>query len=225
MLTPLRIIRLAAVLLPLTLTAADVRAEAQPGIDSLQDSRAHTREDFVHGMASMTLAILQDHKKPYSERRMVLRRAFNTVVDIPWIARFVLGRSWSVASDEQRDRYTSLYQTFLTESYVSNFAEDPEKRIKDINILGIQDAPEHGFIVNTNVLLANRDELRVDYRVSDNNDRYKVIDIVIENVSLLNTHRAQFSELASNRGIEGVITSLSHINAGHDRASISVSMK
>lgn len=223
-------IRLPHVLVIMTLLSSsalplsDAFADAAQNVGSLQDSKIHTREEFVGGMASMTLAILQDHKKPFPERKLVLRRAFNTVVDIDWIARFVLGRSWSTASDEQKQRYTDLYRTFLTESYVSNFAENPDKRIKDIKILGIQDDVDNGFRVSTNMLLADREEIRVDYRVSDHEDKYKVIDIIIENVSLLSTHRSQFAELAANRGIEGVISKLDGMNQSSDTASISVPM-
>lgn len=208
----------------LCLPSDNARADAARDVGSLQDAAAHTREEFVHGMAQMTLAILQDTKKPFADRKIVLRNAFGTVVDIDWIARFVLGRAWNTASDAQRQRYTELYHTFLTESYVSNFAEDPDKRIKDIKILGLQDAEDSAFIVNTDMMLADMEDYRVDYRVSDHEGKYKVIDIVIENVSLLATHRSQFGELVASRGIDGLIAKLEAINNRRDH-TISLSMK
>ena len=210
------------VIVMLLLPVVNCRADSTQNVGSLQDTKAHTREEFVNGMASMTLAVLQDHKKTFSERKVLLRQCFNTVVDIDWIAKFVLGRAWNNASEEQKQRYTDLYHTFLTESYVSNFAENPDKRIKDIKILGIQDA-EDGFMVSTDMLLASREELRVDYRVSDHQGKYKVIDIIIENVSLLSTHRAQFGELAANQGINGVITRLELMNGDPEVSALNVS--
>ena len=220
-----RFLMLLTMMIPLLLAVDDCRADGADNVGSLQDAKSHTREEFVHGMASMTLAILQDQKKTYGERKVVLRRAFNNVVDIDWIAKFVLGHAWNSANDVEKQSYTEQYRTFLTESYVSNFAENPDKRIKDIKILGIQDAEDNAFIVNTNMQLADREEIRVDYRVSDHNDKYKVIDIVIENVSLLATHRAQFSELAANRGIDGVIMRLKAMNESPKVDAINVSMQ
>jgi phospholipid transport system substrate-binding protein len=202
------------------LDVGDCRAEFSKEMGSLQDAKNHTREEFVHGMATMTLAVLQDHKKSFPERKVLLRQCFNAVVDIDWIAKFVLGRPWTYASDVQRERYTELYHIFLTESYVSNFAENPEQRIKDIKILGIQDGQDNSFIVNTNMMLANMDEVRVDYRVSDHEGKYKVIDIIIENVSLLATHRSEFGGLAASQGINGVITRLEAITGSHEVAAI-----
>ncbi len=225
MLRPLVALWGLVVLAPLVLVPVEVTAAGAETVGSLQDSKTNTRESFVHGMASMTLAILQDHKKSFRERKIVLRRAFKTVVDIDWIAKFVLGRARNTATDVEKERYVELYHYFLTESYVSNFAENPDKRIKDIKILGIQDAQDNDFIVSTNMLLADMEEIKVDYRVSDHNDKYKIIDIVIENVSLLSTHRSQFGDLAANRGINGVIAKLESINENRKNNGIDISMR
>lgn len=194
-------------------------------IDSLQDAKLHSRVEFVNGMAQMTLAILHDQKKPYRERRLILRRAFNTVVDVDWIARFVLGRAWNHASDEEREKYVDLYRAYLTDTYVSSFGENQEHRIRDIKIVGIQDAEDNDFLVNTFMKLANADDVRVTYRVSDNDGKYKVIDIIIENVSLLNTHRSQFAPLAASQGVDSVITKLKNAVRDYDNAMLKVSMK
>ena len=204
-------------------SASASRADTSDDMGSLQDAKSHTREEFVHSMADTTLSVLQDPKKSFPDRKVLLRQCFMTVVDIDWIAKFTLGRMWNNASDDQKKRYTELYRTFLTESYVSNFAENPDKRIKDIKILGIQDAEDNSFVVNTNVQLADREEVRVDYRVSDRDGKYKVIDIIIENVSLLVTHRNQFGEIAATQGVESVIAKLQALNEG--RGQISISMR
>lgn len=222
-----RIVLCTALLLPVQ-SAVAAETAPQPAaaqtVDSLQDAKKHSRQEFVNGMAQMTLSILQDPKKPYSERRQVLRRAFCTVVDIEWIARFVLGRAWNNATPEEKDKYVDLYRSFLTDTYVSNFGENQEHRIKDIQILGIQDAEDNDFLVNTYMKLANADDVKVVYRVSDHNGKYKVIDIIIENVSLLNTHRSEFAQLAASKGVNAVITQLETMVRDFDHAMLKVSM-
>lgn len=222
-----RIVLCTALLLPVQqATAAETAPQpaAAQTVDSLQDAKKHSRQEFVNGMAQMTLSILQDPKKPYNERRQVLRRAFCTVVDIEWIARFVLGRAWNNATPEEKDKYVDLYRSFLTDTYVSNFGESQEHRIKDIQILGIQDAEDNDFLVNTYMKLANADDVKVVYRVSDHDGKYKVIDIIIENVSLLNTHRSEFAQLAASRGVNAVITQLETMVRDFDHAMLKVSM-
>jgi phospholipid transport system substrate-binding protein len=168
------------------------------------------REAFAKDFAQKVLAVLQDPKNPYDHNKELVRQAFADSVDIDWIARFVLGKNWNAATPEQKQRYTSLYRKYLTESYVSHFADDPNKRIRDIKIFSLNDdkADDSDFTVRTQIMLANFDNLRVNYRVRENNGHYRVLDIIIENVSLITTHRNEFTALAQSSGVEGVIAKL-----------------
>lgn len=166
------------------------------------------KEAFAHDFAQKVLAILQDPKKSYGDRKDILRQAFSNSVDIDWIAKFVLGKTWNAATDEQKMRYTELYRKYLTETYVSNFADNPDRRISDIKIFGINEAEDNDFTVRTEMRLADAENLQVNYLVRENDGRYKVLDITIENVSLIATHRAEFNDLAAAQGIDGVIAKL-----------------
>jgi len=169
----------------------------------------HEREVFAHNFAQTVINILHDPKTAYGNRKDILRRAFSASVDIDWMAKFVLGRAWRDATDEQKEHYTALYRKYLTESYISNFAENPSKSIYDIKIFGVQDGEDKSqFTVNTQIQLMNQANLKVDYLVHEQDSRYKVQDIVIENVSLLTTQRTQFTALAANGGVDSVIKHL-----------------
>ena len=191
------------------LAAAPARAaDAKPAIEQAHEVRLQ----FAHDFADKVLAILQDTRKSFSENRDVLERAFSKSVDINWIARFVLGHSWSAATPEQKEEYTALYRKYLTKSYVSNFAGgNSDRRIRDIKILGVNDEQADIFTVRTQIMLANSDNLKVNYLVHDEGGHYKVLDIIIENVSLIETHRAEFAEMAGKIGVEGVIQKLAHL--------------
>ena len=192
----------------LLLLLSPVSAHADDGAPT----RHSQHEAFAHSFANTVLAIIQDTKKNYAERKEILRTAFAKSVDIDWIAKFVLGKSWASATPEQRDRYTQLYRKFLTETYVSNFAENPDKRIRDIKIDSINGdtevAQEDDFTVRTEMMLASQENLKVSYLVHEEEKHYKVRDIAIENVSLINTHRSEFSHIAANGGVDGVISEL-----------------
>ena len=182
-------------------------------------------EAFAHSFAQTVLAIIQDTKKSYADRKDVLRTAFAKLVDIDWIAKFVLGKQWANATPDQRERYTTLYRKFLTETYVANFAENPDKRIRDIKIdavTGESAEDDSDFTVRTQMMLADMENLRVAYLVREDEGHYKVRDISIENVSLIATHRSEFSALAASHGVEGVIA---HLEAALNKPSdMAVSM-
>lgn len=184
------------------------------------------REDFAHKFADIVLAIISDQKKPYEERKEILERAFSNSVDIDWIAKFVIGKSWNKANDWQREQYTSLYRKFLTRTYVENFAENQDKRISGIKILSVNesDSNKDNFTVATQMKLASQEIMKVNYLVRETDGHYKVLDIAIENVSLIATHRAEFNALAASRGIEGVIGKLEQLLASNNN-EIKLSMK
>jgi phospholipid transport system substrate-binding protein len=166
------------------------------------------KRDFVRHMAQDALSILHDPKKSFSNRKETLENAFITVVDIQWIARFVLGRNWNNATEEQQQRYTSLYRKYLTKAYISTFNEDPKRKIRDIRIISVSDTENEKFSVRTELHLVSKEVVKVDYVVRDKDNRYKVIDIAIQGVSLLNSHREQFTDIASAKGVEAVIGEL-----------------
>lgn len=187
-------------------------ARAETADDKTAPSIVHEQRDaFARSFANTVLAILQDQKKSFGDRKTVLRQAFSKSVDIDWIARFVLGSAWNQANEDQKKRYMSLYRTYLTESYVANFAENPDKRIRDIKIFGVHDGDGDDFTVRTQMMLADMENLSVNYLVWDNNGSYKVRDIAIENVSLITTHRTEFTKLAATKGIDGVIARLEEL--------------
>ncbi|MBY0407132.1 MAG: ABC transporter substrate-binding protein [Rickettsiales bacterium] len=173
-----------------------------------KNETAKAKEAYAKKFANMVLAIIQDPKKDFGDRKTILRDAFSKSVDIDWIARFVLGNGWAHATDEQKEQYTKLYRRYLTETYVSNFAENPDKRIRDIKVYNVNEQNEQDFTVRTEMMLANMDNLRVNYLVNDTDGHYRVRDIAIENVSLINSHRSEFSRLASRLGVQGVIEEL-----------------
>jgi phospholipid transport system substrate-binding protein len=181
------------------------------------------KQDFVNHMAHDAMSILYDPTRPFDERKNTLKNAFNTVVDIDWIARFVLGRNWHKATEEQRSRYKTLYRRYLTKTYVSNFSENPDKKIRDIKVMHIGQTHNEKFAVRTEMLLASGQLLHVDYVVRDRNDRYKVIDIAIEGISLLTSHRTTFNQIIAEEGVAGVIKALEKWNDNPSYAMATIS--
>lgn len=192
-----------------------------PNKEELTDKRT----SFANNFANIVLAVISDHKKSYEARKENLANAFSKSVDIEWIAKFVIGRTWNKASTEQRERYTELYRKFLTKTYVENFAENPEKRINSIKIIDIEnsESTSSDFTVKTQMGLASQEKMLVNYLVRETDGKYKVLDIAIENVSLITTHRAEFTALASAGGIDSVITKLAKLT-GQD-SNVTLSMK
>ncbi len=169
-----------------------------------------SKEDFVQGMAKRVLAVLTDPKLGFKQQQSTMRTLFTEVVDIDWIGKFVLGPVWRTATPEQKTRYLALYRSYITEGYVSKFDEESVGKVRDIKILGIQEAAGGTFTARTEVVQTANGEpnVKVDYRLHQTPGGFKIIDITIEGVSLLSTHRQEFAAIANNGGMEAVMAKL-----------------
>ncbi len=185
-------------------------ALAQPTTSAPVVAAPVSKEAFVQGMAKRALAVLGDPKLDFRQQQSIMRGLFTEVVDIDWIAKFVLGPVWKTATPEQKSRYLTLYRTYITEGYVSKFDADSVGKVRDIKIVGMQDAPGGTFSASTEVVqtTASEPNVKVDYRLHQTQAGYKIIDITVEGVSLLTTHRQEFAAIANNGGMEAVITKL-----------------
>ncbi len=193
------------------ITASLAQASAESVSARTPEARFAERRALVASMTDMTLSVLQDQKKSFSDREETLKRGIAGMVNIDWIAKFVLGVAWRSATPEQRERYTALYGDYLIKMYIANFAQNSSRKVADMKIVGLDNSEDDRFTVRTEVLLSTRETLKVNYLVSDQPDDHRILDITIEGVSLLTSHRAEFSQIAAASGVGGVIHTLEQL--------------
>ncbi len=169
------------------------------------------RLSLARDMANMTLTLITDQQKKPADRMENLKRGFANVVDTGWIAKFVVGAAWRTATEEQRARYMELYQQFLMQTYISTYAEKQDQQVIDIKVVDVKTQDGDNFTTRTEVKLSNAKKLHVDYLVKAEEGSNKIIDVIIEGVSLLSTHRSEFSQMASKGGMSGIIGKLEQL--------------
>jgi phospholipid transport system substrate-binding protein len=160
---------------------------------------------FVDKVASDVLVLVQDEKIAVEDKKSKLNKVFIDVVDVAYVAKFVLGRHWRTATPAQQQAYLSAYGPFLINNYVARLTKYTGQTFK---ITGSQPTGD-AYIVSTQLLDPKGPPILVDYRVrQDAGDVFKVIDIVVEGVSLLATQRSEFNSVVSNNGVDFLIQAL-----------------
>lgn len=173
------------------------------GVPAAQAQEARAFVDRVGGEA---LATLQDKSLNKEQQIAKLNTLFSDAVDIPYVARFVLGRYWRTATPEQQQRYMASYEPFLIHNYVSRVARYSGQTYRLTDARPTDDGAIVGMILQTPG--GSEPDVLVNYRLSKTADGYKVIDILVEGVSLLNTQRSEFASVVANRGLDGLIAAL-----------------
>ncbi|MCC7259426.1 MAG: ABC transporter substrate-binding protein [Alphaproteobacteria bacterium] len=165
---------------------------------------------FIDNLSAHVVTIVTDKSIPSGEKEKTLEAMFKESVDVAWIGKFVLGKYWRTASEDQRARYQQFYDPFLIRSYTSRFREYSGEKSE---ALGAKETKAGEYIVNTRIIRPNAAPILVDYRVRKMDGKnakppYRVFDVIVEGVSLLATQRSEFSAVIARDGMDSLIKQL-----------------
>ena len=151
--------------------------------------------DQVHSTVDQVLEIL-NNPKPASpaakqERRNRLRQVIYPRFDFAEMARRSLGPSWRQITPSEQQEFVQLFRQLLEESYINNIEAYNGEKILYSGETQEQDYAE----VQTKIVTKQGEQIAVDYRLHKVDGDWKVYDVVIENISLVNNYRSQFNRL------------------------------
>jgi phospholipid transport system substrate-binding protein len=123
----------------------------------------------------------------------------------------VLARNWNGLTDEQKKAFTEEFKQHLSVTYGKNVESYNNEKVQ---IVGDRDEGRGDWAVQTKILRPQGGgDILVDYRLRQVNGEWKVIDLVIERVSLVSNFRSQFQDVMANGGIDRLLKLLHEKNA------------
>lgn len=190
-----RALRAGAALLLGATVAPWLAALVPPALAAAADARA-----FIDKLAAEALTIIRSDMPPPARQKR-FRELFQRAFDVESIGRFVLGRHWQRLSAEERTRYNDLFGEYVAAIYADQFSN---YRGQNFRTLGARGTAENESVVPAQI---ERDgpPIRMDFRVRDAGNAYRITDVAVENVSLIVTKRDEFSSVAYNEGIDGIM--------------------
>jgi len=158
-------------------------------------------KNFIDKLGKDAIEVVGNAKLSEKAKMNALADIIKPSVDFDWIGKFVLARSWKTASEEQRKEFLSLYQSFMIKTYTSRVKEFSSVAF---DVTGVNHNGDDEYTVSTKILRPSEAPVLVDYRVIDKGGNIKIIDMVVEGVSLLTTQRSEFASVVSRDGIDGL---------------------
>lgn len=174
-----------------------------------QADNAGAAKTYVEKVANNALAIIEA-KADKTARQQKLERLFAENVNIPWVAKFVMGRHWRDATDAQKKRYLQEYERFVLHHYASRFTDYTSG---SFSITGVRDDGDGEFTVNMSLKDAansNSEPVYVNYRVRKEGGKFHIFDVIVEGVSMITTQRSEFSSVIARRGTDYLIEQLAN---------------
>jgi phospholipid transport system substrate-binding protein len=168
---------------------------------------ADDAKKFVDNLGENAISSLTGSTLSGQERASRFRAFLVADFDMLGISKFVLGRYWKIATPDQQTEFQKLLEDLLTQSYAKTFAQYAGEKFK---VTGAHGNDDGSMLVNSSVDRPNGDIIRLDWRVEDQSGTTKIIDLLVEGVSLRTTHRSDFaSAIQSNGGtVAGLLDAL-----------------
>lgn len=160
-------------------------------------------KQYVDNVASQVLDVLKTGTSK-ADKQAKLESLFSTMVDIPYVAKYVLGKHWPTATPEQQQAYVAAYKPFVLRNYASKLTKYSGQNYK------LKDARNMGGdqVVTMEIVDPGNPSVFVDYRLREDTGSYKVVDIAVEGVSLVATQRSEFNSIVSSKGLDYLIEAL-----------------
>jgi phospholipid transport system substrate-binding protein len=112
-----------------------------------------------------------------------------------------LGQAWSQFTPEQQTEFVSLYKMLLKNTYADRIVSYNNEKIEFGKEVPLSDTTTE---IETTIG-TNTGNVPINYRMINNNGQWRVYDVVIEGVSLINNYRTQFRGILANNTPEGLI--------------------
>ena len=127
------------------------------------------------------------------------------------MTRLAVGAPWRQANPAQQQSLTTEFRTLLVHTYASAFSQYRDQVI-DYRPLKMQAADTEVTVQSRIKQSGGGDPIEVNYSMEKTEQGWKVYDVVIAGVSLVQNYRSTFTSEIQKNGIDGLIASLTNKN-------------
>lgn len=161
-------------------------------------------EEMMSELRKNREAIAEDNSivNDIVERVLVPQIASNT------IARKVMGKHARSASDEQKERFAEAFKGYMIRFYSNAFAEYKDETVDYLDEPDYKD--QRRVTIRTKLNLSSGTPIPINYVLQRSGESWKIIDVVIEGISLVISNRTQFNTSISRDGLDTVIAKLEY---------------
>jgi phospholipid transport system substrate-binding protein len=159
----------------------------------------------IRATVDRVLAILRDPNlksdAKKKERRDRLRQIIYSRFDFAAMAKHSLGSHWRRRSLEEQQEFVELFTRLLEDSYLDKIESYNGEKFKYTR----ESQDKNYAEVDTKLVTKKGEEFSINYRLHSTNGEWKVYDVIIENISLVNNYRSQFNRILANSSFEELI--------------------
>jgi phospholipid transport system substrate-binding protein len=168
-------------------------------------SRAGGPTEQVRGTVDKVLTIVRS-SQPTSKAQMEAQRAQLVEViyprfDFTEMAKRSLGRHWVGRTPEEQRQFVTIFAALLGRSYADNIESYTSQ-----NVLYTREKEDQSYAeVDTKIVTEKRPPVTINYKLHSVNKEWKVYDLVIADISVVNNYRSQFNRVITRSSFEELV--------------------
>ncbi len=168
-------------------------------------SRAGDPTERIRFVVEQGIEILNETKLQSKNGKQVyldrLRDVVFPLFNFPEMARRSLGYHWRRLSPVERQEFVTLFTNLLERSYAGKI----DLYDGEIVIFTGEAVEDNYARVDTKIISKRGEEYSIDYKLLRTNGDWRIYDVVVEHISLVNNYRSQFNRVISNSSYENLI--------------------
>ena len=185
-----------------TLSPAPARAQAAAPANA---ALTEAPRKLIDETAVKIVAILARKGDSTEKRVGEIEAIAYDLFDFTTMSKLVLARNWRKLTPEQRTTFIKDFKRHLSHTYGTRLDRYDQERV---DVYGAQVEQRNDVTVKTRIQGGQFDGAEVSYRLRKQASDWKIIDVVIEGVSLVSNYRSQFQEVLNAGTIDDLLAKL-----------------
>ena len=179
------------------------------GLAQIGAATAGVPTDQIRATVDRVLMILNDpvlnSTGAKEMRRAELRKTIFPRFDFEEMAKRSLGAEWRRRTPAEQKEFIRLFTELLKDSYV-----DSIESYRGNKVIYRRESQDGAYAnVGTKIIDERGQEFAIDYRLNLEGMEWKVYDVIIENVSIVNNYRSQFQRILSRSSFTELLQKIS----------------
>lgn len=192
-------------LLATLIVAGATGMSARPAHAEASPQQIEGAQQFMQQIADYAIQILRTTNGTLEQREAQFRNLLAQGFDLDFISRFVLGKYWRRSSPEEQADYQALFREYILKTYSRRLGGYSGETFQ---IRNARPAGKKDVIVSTLIVQPNGPPIAADWRVRVYDNGYRIIDIMVEGVSMAITQRDEFGTVVRAQGMQGLLQAL-----------------
>ena len=160
---------------------------------------------LIANLADQALAVLRRADLSLEQRETEFRRLLREGFDMNFIARFVLGKHWRELNAEQQAEYLDVFSEYVLQTYSRRLGGYAGQ---SFSVVGARPAGQQDVVVQTRIDQPSGPPILADWRVRAGGGAYRIVDVMVEGVSMAVTQRSEFGAVVQRGGVAGLVEAL-----------------